>query len=881
LKFLKSLFVLAILYSQFGVSVAESAKLKALYLCERAYENISNDLVNDLVAENADFFSDFSETFLEELRYENPKLVQTEDEVLAIRMTSEGELDGILNNDLIRWPHCQVILEQEISVDISLGGVKENVDLIILKREFVTTFDNLTIDVDNKPKKAEVTIYPKGFSDSMFRIGKKITHDDVSKFNLYVRYLRPEDGSNPAIIMCYKSCEDELGTFKSDLGFESLTKEINKIKQNLAEGNKGDKSQFSSDAEESQITVEVDDENEITEDNRGENEAPVPLASFLDNELNKFVKTLEELIVELTLEELGVNDGEYKLVDDEIVLIDSGLKEYHIKNMNIENPSRFANLTEELSTKVQNRIGILEKSNLLAIQKAEKTLLNIQNSLIREKKKVEDNEEIANDKFSELEQKNDELKDDIKKYKIEFSNFKKRSYEDSIEELFSFDFLYEGKLLEKNVPKEKFNALFCEMDTTRTFSDNLRMIGDSVGCITFEHDDYEEESRDVEIKEQNGGKSSITVTLIEKEKQYITSLYFIASEDIDPEILKSCVVKVAFERDGKKTDYETLYSYDSRTQGFSEPELKDKFKKEEIFQEGEIKWEGTTLYISPDMNKACRFKNNGPFSLSNHKENNQISIDRVGKLTITDVIIYEDKPILNIFLASHVGLKNDGDAGESTYQRYPFNSLTGFKGKDSGLSQREYFEAFLENFDDEFVRKSLFSKFSKINFLIPQKSSGEGSSDFSWELKLEMNSNSNKGIPDKIIDNWLGLQSNYSEIKVKETEAFKNVENGLAEILIFGQGGLKSSDACHLGQLESIKGNLFLLRTVGPEDRKKIMAADSTGEAVEEVVLPRTFFCNENKRIMLTFPTLKANKVFEEDIQELGNRILTLIVKGK
>jgi hypothetical protein len=59
------------------------------------------------------------------------------------------------------------------------------------------------------------------------------------------------------------------------------------------------------------------------------------------------------------------------------------------------------------------------------------------------------------------------------------------------------------------------------------------------------------------------------------------------------------------------------------------------------------------------------------------------------------------------------------------------------------------------------------------------------------------------------------------------------------------------------------------------------MAADSTGDAVEEVILPKTYFCNENKRIMLTFPTLKANKVFDQDIQELGKRILTLIVKGK
>ena len=185
---------------------------------------------------------------------------------------------------------------------------------------------------------------------------------------------------------------------------------------------------------------------------------------------------------------------------------------------------------------------------------------------------------------------------------------------------------------------------------------------------------------------------------------------------------------------------------------------------------------------------------------------------------------------------------------------------------------------FLENFDDESVRKSLFSKFSEINFLIPQKSSGEGS----WKLKLKMNSNSDMGIPkkiipDEIIGSWLGFEADFSEIKVKETEAFKNVEKGLAEILIFGQGGLKDTNFCHLGQLENIKDNIFLLQTVGNEDRDDIL--DAAGDRVKK--LPLTTFCKNNERIMLTFPTLKADRVVKVHIQELGKRILTLIVKGK
>ncbi len=150
MKFFKLLFVLSVVYSQLGVSVAKSSKLKALQLCKNAFEIIQTEPSKKPV-----FFRSFSENFKQ--KFEDDKTMSSE--IYEINHSSEGYLKGVLTKDSNLNLPCQIIMNQDIVVSDSFPEKTETIDLVILHKKPAPRYEFFNIKVDEKVKNNEVTVY--------------------------------------------------------------------------------------------------------------------------------------------------------------------------------------------------------------------------------------------------------------------------------------------------------------------------------------------------------------------------------------------------------------------------------------------------------------------------------------------------------------------------------------------------------------------------------------------------------------------------------------------------------------------------------------------------------------------------------------------------
>jgi len=627
------------------MSIAETNTLKALHLCKRAFVEISEDPI----AKDADFLSSFGETFSQKLSDKTTK-------VTGLWKESEGYLDGVLKIDPVSKDSnvsCQVVMDQEVFVETLTGTKKETIDLIIIKKEPEETFHKFELNVKQSTYGNKATIYPIGreITQTTYRIGKWNKTKKKSKFNAYVRYLIPGAGPKPAIIMCYGPCNEELATFNKNDGFETLTSTINEsLAQNVSE--------------EETDKVDKGGETEVTQ-------TPKTIIEILESELSdEFIEQFKRLFFDDISEILS----KQILSEPDLQVIEM-LKPlfFNLKGTGNEPEGKQSSteiLEERIKTILQKTKSILDKRKQEKSELVEK-LVKTEEEVKKWKEKYFADLLISTKKEIIAKTLRLENKEETDKLNTEIGNFKNRNYNNPIKKLFTFRYFYEGELqVEQSSFVVEFKPSCMVLDGTKAFNANLKVNGLNEACITFKHDIYDEKSREVKTSEKNGGKVFVDFHLQKKQAQYISSINLFSDKDIDG----GCGIEIAFGSDKEETKYQSLYRVvvdnmsDKKRVGLKEEEVSSNFSKTKL------KWSENKLFIRSSEGSACRFEYSGPFNLSDLSNlDEQIQIDREGNLSIRHLGIYEDKPVLNIFLASHVGIINESNTSESTHEAYPFH----------------------------------------------------------------------------------------------------------------------------------------------------------------------------------------------------------------